>query len=400
MSSVQQNPWLICAYHGAQSLMFPAAIFPLFWTQDIGMSVATMMSVQGAFSLSIALFEFPSGYVADRLGHRRALVIASFCVLLGWILYALARGLSSVLLAELVLGVGFSLVSGADSALLFDSLREQGREHEFARWYGRMRSIAQIASGGGALAAGFLYARWSRLPFAMEAAAWVLAAGIALRFGETRRAEPKVEDHLGRMRAIVRDALFERADFRAVLLLGVVLALASYLPTWLIALYATEAGVPVAWIGPMWAVASFTTALGSMLSEGAGRRLGMTGTLLACVALVAAGYVGLALSRHVLGVAFYFLLTLVRGLHMPLLHHEEQRLAPDGDRASCVSLRSFLFRFAFVLLGPVVGIGVDRYGHRPVLWASGALLVALTIAAYGLFLARTARRDEAPAPEC
>ncbi len=287
--------------------MFPAAIFPLFWTQDIGMSVATMMAVQGAFSLSIALFEFPSGYIADRLGHRRALVIASFCILAGWVLYALARGLWSVLLAELVLGVGFSLVSGADSALLFDSLREQGKEHEFARWYGRMRSIAQIASGSAALAAGFLYARWSRLPFAMEAAAWALAAGIALRFGETRRAAPKVEDHLGRMRAIVRDALFERADFRAVLLLGVVLALASYLPTWLMALYATEAGAPVAWIGPMWAIASFSTALGSMLSERAGRRLGMTGTLLACVVLVAAGYLGLALSRHVLGVAFYFL---------------------------------------------------------------------------------------------
>ena len=32
MSSVQQNPWRICVYHGVQSLMFPAAIFPLFWT--------------------------------------------------------------------------------------------------------------------------------------------------------------------------------------------------------------------------------------------------------------------------------------------------------------------------------------------------------------------------------
>ncbi|XXX79407.1 MFS transporter [Sorangium sp. So ce134] len=391
MPSVQRNPWLICAYYGAHSLMFPAAIFPLFWTRDIGMSVATMMSVQASFSLSLALFEFPSGYIADRLGHRRALVLGSASILLGWLLYALAHALWSVLLAELVLGVGFSLVSGADSALLYDSLREQGREREFARWYGRMRSISQIASGSGALVAGLLYARWSRLPFVLEVAAWVLALGIALRFGETQRAQPKVEDHLGRMRAIVRDALLDRADLRAVLLLGVAFALASYLPTWLMALYATESGADVAWIGPMWSVASFTTALGAMLSEGAGRRLGMAGMLLACVALVAAGYLGLALSHHAFGFAFYFLLTFVRGLHMPLLHHEEQRLAPDGDRASCVSLRSFLFRFAFVLLAPVVGMGVDRYGQRPVLWASGALVTALTIAAFCLFLTRTAR---------
>jgi hypothetical protein len=35
-----------------------------------------------------------------------------------------------------------------------------------------------------------------------------------------------------------------------------------------------------------------------------------------------------------------------------------------------------------------------------VLWASGALLVALTGAAFGLFVARAARRDEARAPRC
>ncbi|WP_437962417.1 MFS transporter (plasmid) [Sorangium sp. So ce119] len=390
MSSAKQNPWLICAYYGVHSAMFPTAIFPLFWTRDIGMSVATMMSVQAFFSLSIALFEFPSGYIADRLGHRRALVLGSGAIVIGWLLYALARGLWSVLAAELVLGVGFSLISGADAALLYDSLREEGREHEFARWYGRMRSAAQISSGAAALLAGFLYARWSRLPFVMELVCWAVALGIALRFGETRRAQPRVEDHLGRMRAIVRDSLVRRADLRAVMLLGVAFALAAYLPTWLMALYATEAGAEVAWIGPMWAVASFTTALGAMVSERAGRRLGMTGTLLACLALVAAGYLGLALSHHALGFAFYFLLTFVRGLHMPLLHHEEQRLAPDDDRASCVSLRSFLFRIAFVLLGPVVGMGVDRYGHRPVLWVAGALMVALTLVALALFRARAA----------
>ncbi|WP_437308849.1 MFS transporter [Sorangium sp. So ce388] len=395
MPSVKHNPWLICAYYGVHSMMFPAAIFPLFWTRDIGMSVATMMSVQAFFNLSIALFEFPSGYIADRLGHRRALVLGSVAILAGWLAYALARSLWSVVMAELVLGVGFSLISGADAALLYDSLREQDKEHEFTRWYGRMRSVAQISSGSAALVAGFLYARWSRLPFAIEVACWVVALGIALRFGATARAQPRVEDHLGRMRAVVRGALVERADLRAVMLLGVVFALAAYLPTWLMALYATESGASVTWIGPMWAVASFTTALGSMLSEGAGRRLGMTGTLLVCLALVAAGYLGLALSHHALGFTFYFLLTFVRGLHMPLLHHEEQRLAPDDDRASCVSLRSFLFRGAFALLGPAVGVGVDRHGHRPVLWASGALMVALTLVALGLFRARAAR----PSPQ-
>ena len=76
MSSLAKNPKLLCAFHGLQMSLFPMAIITVFFKQDIGMSMGQIMLLQGAFGLAMVLFEFPSGYLADRMGRRKTLVLA------------------------------------------------------------------------------------------------------------------------------------------------------------------------------------------------------------------------------------------------------------------------------------------------------------------------------------
>ncbi|HEX6244306.1 MAG TPA: MFS transporter [Polyangiales bacterium] len=375
MSRVDRNPLLLCVYHTLFGALFPVAIFPLFWTDDLHMSMTTMLSVQALFGFVIALFEFPSGYVADRLGHRTALVSGSVIVLLGWVLYTLAHSLAGVVLAETVLGVGYSLISGTDSALLYESLLARGQEATFARWYGRMRVCGQLAEGSASLVAGLLYARSARLPFQLEVGAWVVALGLAMALAPIPTSAPKVERHLQQMGYIASHVLRENAPLRAVMFTTVAFGLMSFIPVWLMALYARDAGMPTAWLGPFWAAANYVVALGSLLSERLGTRFGLTTTLSACIALVAFSYAGLGVSHAMYGAFFYYGLTLVRGIHAPLLHHEEQRLVPSSDRAGFLSFRNFLFRGCYVLLGPLVGVAVERYGQHPVLLGCGLLVV-------------------------
>lgn len=379
-SALQRNLWLLCVFHGLFGLLFPVAIFSLFWTVDIHMSITTMLTVQAFFGLVIALFEFPSGYVADRLGHHVALRCGALLVCAGWTAYALAQGLWSVVLAESVLGIGFALISGADSALLYASLKQLGRELEFARWYARMRFINQVAEGVAALCAGFLYERASRLPFWVDVGVWFAAFALLMLIKAPHLEPAPAESHLRRMRGIVRHALREIPGLRNVLLLTTVFSLSSFIPIWLIALYAKDAGMPTAWLGPFWALANFVVAFGALAGERAGAVLGYRGTLLAAVALVSVGYLGLGLSHSSWGALFYLSLTFMRGLHAPQLHHREQRLIPDSDRAGFLSFRSFLFRGAFVAIGPLVGVAVDRFGQRPVLLVAGAVCSAAALA--------------------
>lgn len=387
--AVARTPWLLCAFHAAHMALLPVAIMPLFCTQVLHLSVTQLLSVQAFFGLVVALAEFPSGYVADRLGHRRALLVGSLVAAVGWVIYSFATGMIGLLAAEFSLGLGMALISGADSALLYESLTSLEREVEFARWYGRMHFWGQLAEGSAAVGAGFLYALSVRLPFAVEVGLALLAAllTVGMHAGMQQRVG---RAHLAHMGWIVRETCVRRPELRAVVLTTVAFSLSSFMPVWLVALYAVQNGVREAWIGVVWALANYMVALGAFASDWAGRRFGLMRTLVGCIGLLVLGYAGLSLLRGPWAVTCYFAITLMRGLNGPLLHHAEQRLLPEQDRAGFVSFRSLLFRGSYVVLGPLIGLGVDRYGQHAMLAVLGAGATAMTATAVRALMLRRA----------
>ncbi len=376
-----RNPLLLCAYHALSMALFPVAVFTLFWRDDLGLDMTQIMIVQAIFAAAVAALEFPSGYLADRIGYRRTLLIASAFSVAGWSLYAFASGFWDTVVAELILAASISFVSGADLAMLYESLRATDREPAFARWTGRHHMSGQIAEASAALVAGLLFAYWTRLPFVLEIAVALANAAIAFALVDPPREAHVEKTPRERLRGIL--AIATRAGpLRAILVLAVLLSLSSFIPVWLIQIYALDAGVPIEWLGPIWAVANLSVAAGSFASTRFGAALGLMPTILVCIGLIALGYAGLGLSHAIDGFAFYFCLTFMRGLWFPILHHEEQRLIPSSDRAALLSLRSFGFRGAFAVVGPIIGAAVDRHGQRPVLLVVGVLMTGACLAAW------------------
>ena len=60
------------------------AIITVFYRREIGMSLTEILVLQGFFGLAMASFEFPSGYIADRLGYRATLIAAALMQVAGW----------------------------------------------------------------------------------------------------------------------------------------------------------------------------------------------------------------------------------------------------------------------------------------------------------------------------
>ncbi len=397
MTGVARNPRLLCAFHGLQMTLFPVAVITIFWTIEIGLSMHEIMLLQGLFGLTIAVFEFPSGYLADRLGYRHTLTIGSWLQVIGWGLYWFADDFWTAFAAEAVLGLGLALISGADTALMYESLLETGREDQFRKWDGRFRFFGQTAEGVAALAAGVLYMWSPRLPFLLEVGVSLVNVVVALKLVEPARHVPITGGHVRQAISMVRDVLGRNRRLASVVLLMIGLGLSSFVPVWLIQTYAQDSGISPAWIGPIWAVANFVVAFGSLASDRAAERFGVVPLLFGCVGLVGLGYVGLGLSTAVWGFVFYFAITLMRGLATPTLAHEEQRLLPSTDRAGFLSLRSLMFRLSFLAIGPFVGASVDLNGQRPVLLWLGAGFVALNLVACALFAASRRRAGDGAA---
>src|ERR1700733_13155813 len=100
---------------------------------DLGLSVTQYTILNLAWALAIVFREVPAGALAGRVGRKPLIVAATLCMIGEMLLLLLAPqngGLTLFLfcLANRVLsGIAEGMASGADEALVFDSLAKQNR---------------------------------------------------------------------------------------------------------------------------------------------------------------------------------------------------------------------------------------------------------------------------------
>jgi predicted MFS family arabinose efflux permease len=381
-----RNVRLLIALAAFQFILFPIPIITLFWKDQIGMSLADIMVLQAIFGLAVVLFEFPSGYVADRVGYRWSLLVSTGLLMAGWLLYTRAESFWAVAVAETTLGAGSAFMSGADRALLWVSLDGASRTAQYTRWDGRIRAVSQSAEALSAAAGGWLYAMGPRWPFWLQVPAAALALSTAALLHEVPR--PRVaggRSHTERALHIIGFTLWHHRRLRAAMALSVALGLSTFMMIWLIQPYMQARGIPAAWFGPLWACAHVWLAAVSLASSRVVGALGVRPALLGCCLLVPLGYAGLSLSHAAWGIVFYLCFMTIRGLQGPILATVMQQDAPPEDRASVLSIATLVFRLSFVVAGPPIGAMVDRLGMETALGVLAAVLGALAFLAFRTF---------------
>ena len=363
MKTIQSNIVKLYAFSFLQMTLFPMAIITLFWKDHIGLSLTRILLLQGILSVVMVVMEYPSGYVSDRIGYRVALTLASLLGMAGWGIYTVATAFVHVMAAEILLGISLAFISGSDSALLYETLKADGSEQNYARHQGRMSGFAQGGEALGAVFAGVLYAYAPVLPFVLQVGVWLLALVLTRSMVEpSRNIAGSPASHLTEAWHTAHYAFVENKLLRYTILLNSVLGIASFYPVWLIQPYMQHAGVPLTWFGPVWSGANLTVAFFSLTSHRISAYLGDRFMVLLFLSLIVVGYFGLGTIGGLWGFLFYYLLTSMRGLRGPMMLSLTQKECPSANRAGILSLQSLCFRLLFVCSGPLVGTLADRAG--------------------------------------
>ena len=138
------------------------------------------MVIQAVYSVSIAIIEIPSGYVADIIGRKNSMIIGTAFGTLGMIVYTFSFGFWGFLAAALSLGIGQSFVSGSDTALMYDSLAELDRKDDFVKFEGRSIAFGNFAEAIAFIIGGFLAELSLRTPFYYQSVIAFLGFIVAL----------------------------------------------------------------------------------------------------------------------------------------------------------------------------------------------------------------------------
>ena len=127
---------------------------------DLGLSATEYTLLNFAWALAIVAVDLPAGVLADRIGRRPLVIAAAGSMVVEMLLLCIApRHGGSVLFLcclanRLLSGAAEGMASGADEALVFDSLAERGREKEWPqvldqvmRWQALGFVVAMLVGG-------------------------------------------------------------------------------------------------------------------------------------------------------------------------------------------------------------------------------------------------------------
>jgi MFS family permease len=145
---------------------------PLFWgptlilcLQHLGkMSLSEVYIMEAIVISGIIFLEIPSGALADLIGRKQTILLGNYFFLASSIMFAFINSAYDVWIANITAMVGIALRSGADSAFLYDSLKEVGRESEYKKIHGNAMGSRLLIVAFCSLGAGFLSEISLRIP--------------------------------------------------------------------------------------------------------------------------------------------------------------------------------------------------------------------------------------------
>lgn len=363
MDLASRNFRLFLLYRGMTRALLFAPYIQHFMTSIRGMSQQQYGVLQAVYYVCAVLLEVPSGVVADRIGRRGTLILGAASAGAGCFLCTMAHSFWVFAIAEVALAGGTAFISGADSALLYDSLATNRRQHEYPRAEGAAQAVWLTVSAVGFLATDlYLYVTGSNDPTPAYWITAVLASAGALvaaaMVEPPRRRQSTREITAGALRDVVRIRGILRLTAYSVgvfALLRVAMVI-FYNPA------LKEAGVPVHAFGGIFALVNLVGAFAAWRAHRWLDRFGERALLVAMpVALVAMFLLLMALKSPLAGALFC-----IQGVSFaiyPLLVRTilNRLVAEPARRATILSIESLLCRLTFGPLAVFAG------------WALGAL---------------------------
>jgi MFS family permease len=181
---------------------------------DAGLSIFEVFVANAVFTAALALFEVPTGVVADTRGRRPSFLLSAITLAVGTLAYvgvaAIEGGLFLFCLAGVILGLGYAFYSGAVEAWLVDALKATGYPHELDGVFARSEIIASVAMIGGTIGGGVLGQLHLSLPYVARSAFILIAFAVGLRamhdLGFTPRAM-HLHGIVGEMRKVGRTGI-------------------------------------------------------------------------------------------------------------------------------------------------------------------------------------------------
>lgn len=358
-----RNMHLLYGFSAARSALFLLAVLVPYLEDHVGLTFREILLTEAAFAATMVLAEVPSGWIADQWKRKSALVIGTILWAMGILLLWTADGFGQVVASQIALGLAVSMHSGADSALLYDSLLCRGQQARYLNVESRRHGLSLGCLAVASAVAGPLYVWHPQSVFAFSFASIMLCGVFAMLLHEP----PRQRSHRGRFNFAAMIIVVTTICRANPIVLWTILFAAGLMATtkaavWVQQAYLRLLEVDLIWFGPIAAAGFLVGGIASQFGPSVDRTIGPQKTLGITAALVVLGFVIGGAFPSLAMLPLLFVGAAAYGIADPALKALVNSQVESDHRATILSVLGLAPQLTFIVLSHFVGQVVDNHG--------------------------------------
>jgi len=332
--------------------MWWMAIGPLYFMAR-GLSVEQVFIMISAFSISMVVFEFPTGVLADRFSHKRSVVLSGFFGAIFQFAYIVPAGFHYYLVIFILVGLASSMRSGSNTAVLHSI------SNNFQKDLAKVRTIGFIWISFTTLLGGWLFTFNIILPYILNGISMLIAALLFSRIKLSKNATNKKITESGNVYKIAVDSLRHLKNHKK--LKGIVLVSSVFMATFFSYKYSLPIlfdakNIQITYLSTVMSLSTLFLALGTFLAA-----TKYYIRLKYSIILLLLGTLFLGFSNNLFVLTGIVLgIYLLRGMFTVRTVVLTNKYSKDSIRASIMSLQGLITRammsIYMILLGKILGI--------------------------------------------
>ncbi len=342
-----------------------------------GLNYTQILLLQSISAIAVFLFEIPTGAVADKLSRKGSLMMGSMCMAIGLIIYILFKSLYMFALAEIIFGLGITFTSGADSAILYESLDRIGKKTEYQKMEGHAGSLVFAGQGIGSIVSSILYKYSVFSPFWISVLFILFSVFLAFCFHEPEREK---SSHTY-SRHVWKSLKFSLTTPRLLwlILYAILIGFALRISYWMYQPYFVLTHIDILWYGLIFfffnMVAAFSSKyIGARFYEKRPRHI-----LLCLAGLMCISFILPAIFKFPFMIIVLALQQIVRGMYSTTSRFYINHQVEDQERATIISVVSLAGSLGFAILSPLVGLSLDNKGTEFTYMGTGLVCISATL---------------------
>lgn len=347
-----------------------------------GLSLFQIGLLEGIFHVTSLLMETPTGAIADIFGRKTSRIVGIIMSVISSVVMILSTSFYGFALGFVFSALSYNFESGANEALVYDSLLLEGKEKNYMKIAGRVEVVFQATGIAALVIGGFIGNIEYIFVYYLSVILSVFSFFAALFFKEPQITEKNQKLKLrAAMKKQYVDSFYAIRNSSRLLYLIVftsLLCASVTLVFFYIQLAWKDASHTVYGIGIYLAASSLAAAAGAILASKIEKRMGETLILKTAPFIVAVCIVCLFFMDFAL--LPFCIMNFVEAVIFVATRDYINKTITSDKRATLLSFESLMFSLVMIITFPLFGLVSDHIGMKYAFVILGALMLMLSFA--------------------